>query len=199
MFTFEAVRAKHGDSLLLLHGNSRSPKLIMIDGGPSGIYGSETTPGLLRRRLSALKDAISRSKPLPIELLLVSHIDDDHIAGVLELTSELVTAKQDREVPDFEVRALWHNSFNDILGDEADELFRVVGGKARAVALGEVGAPAGLHPDEAAVVASVPQGRQLRDDARFLGIPVNATAPIEGFVCAPTSAPGRSPSVTGSL
>ncbi len=157
----------------------------MIDGGPSGVFRSGQALGPLRQRLSALKDTISKSKPLAIKLLMVSHIDDDHIAGVLELTSELVTAKKDCETPDFQVQALWHNSFNDILGDEGDELFRVVGGKARAVALGQVQAPPGLHPDEAAVVASVPQGRQLRDDARFLGIPVNATAPIEGFVCAP--------------
>ncbi len=189
MFTLEAVRAKHGDSLLLLYGKSRSPKLIMIDGGPSGVFGTVENPGPLRGRLSELKAGSSSSKALPITVLIVSHIDDDHIGGVLELTNELVTAKQDSEDPDFDVRSLWHNSFEDILGDAAGDLFGTVGGMAKAVAFGQVQAPAGLPQEEAAVVASVPQGRQLRDDAKFLGIRVNATAPIKGLVSSPETGP----------
>ena len=31
--------------------------------------------------------------------------------------------KQDREDPDFDVLSLWHNTFEDILGDAAGDLF----------------------------------------------------------------------------
>ena len=89
MFTLEAVKARHGDSLLLRHGKPESPGLIVIDGGPPGVYGTANAPGPLRRRLLALRDERPKAGPLPIQLLMVSHIDDDHIGGVLELTREL--------------------------------------------------------------------------------------------------------------
>jgi hypothetical protein len=167
-FTLEAVQAKHGDALLLRYGKSGSLGLIVIDGGPSGVYGNEGSPGPLRRRL-----------------MIVSHIDDDHIGGMLELTGELTARNADnRELP-YRIAGLWHNSFNDILGDEADELFKAVGGRAKAVALDQAPAVAGLAKHEAAVVASVPQGRQLRQDAAALGILVNQTKPFHGLICAP--------------
>jgi phosphoribosyl 1,2-cyclic phosphodiesterase len=31
-------------------------------------------------------------EPLPVDLLMVSHVDDDHIQGFLELTRELIEA-----------------------------------------------------------------------------------------------------------
>lgn len=185
MFTLDAVQAKHGDALLLRYGKPKSPNLIVIDGGPSGVYGTSDAPGPLRRRLMALKDERSKTKALPIKVLMVSHIDDDHIGGVLELTGELVALNaEDRPLP-YQIGGLWHNSFNDILGDEADELFKAVGGKAKAVALEQVGPVKGLPKHEAAVVASVPQGRQLRKDAEALAIPINTTKPFKGLVCAP--------------
>jgi hypothetical protein len=185
MFTLEAVKAKHGDALLVRYGDAKSPNLIVIDGGPSGVYGTETAPGPLRQRLMALKNQRSQTKPLPIKLMMVSHIDDDHIGGILELTHELVELNADDRPLPYEIRGLWHNSFNDILGDEADELFKAVGGKAKAVALDQAPPTAGLAKHEAAVIASVPQGRQLRKDATALSIPINSTKPVKGLVCAP--------------
>lgn len=184
LFTLEAVKAKHGDSLLLRYGKPASPHLIVIDGGPSGVYGSEQAPGPLRRRLLALRDERSKDKPLPIKLLMVSHIDDDHIGGVLELTRELANLDKEGKAPPFLIKGLWHNSFNDILGDEGDELFKTVGGAAKSVSVGQSPATAGLPKHEAMVVASVPQGRQLREDASALAIRINTSPPVKGLVCA---------------
>lgn len=184
-FTFEAVKAKHGDSLLLRYGKAAAANLIVIDGGPSGVYGTSKAPGPLRQRLQALREARPGSAPLPIKLLMVSHIDDDHIGGVLELTGELVELDKDGKPLPWKVQGLWHNSFNDILGDEADELFKAVGGAARSVAVDQAPSTEGLPKHEAMVVASVPQGRQLRNDAGALAIPVNRTKPLKGLVCAP--------------
>jgi hypothetical protein len=185
MFTLEAVKAKHGDSLLLRYGKPGAPNLIVIDGGPSGVYGTAMAPGPLRQRLLALREARSKATPLPIKLLMVSHIDDDHIGGVLELTRELTDLDKEGKALPFQIQGLWHNSFNDILGDEADELFKAVGGAARAVAVDQAPPTDGLPKHEAMVVASVPQGRQLRNDASALAIPINRTKPLKGLVCAP--------------
>jgi hypothetical protein len=46
----------------------------------------------------------------------------------------------------------------------------------------------GLPKRDAAVIASVPQGRRLRQNAEALSIPVNRTAPLKGLVCAPDDA-----------
>jgi len=51
MFVFEALRAKHGDSILIHTGDAASPKLVVIDGGPPGVW-IET----LRPRLEQLRE-----------------------------------------------------------------------------------------------------------------------------------------------
>jgi len=182
IFTLEAVKAKHGDALLVHYGPPGSPGLVMIDGGPSGVYGTDKAPGPLRQRLMALRDQRAKGKALPIDLMMVSHIDDDHIGGVLELTQELVDLNQENAPLLFDIRNLWHNSFDDILGPEADNLFKVVGGAAKAVSLDQATPTQGLEKHEAAIVASVPQGRKLRNDAKALAIPVNSIKPIKGLV-----------------
>ena len=45
---------------------------------------------------------------------MVSHVDDDHIQGILDLTREL-TADPNKQ-PFVRVQSLWHNSFDDIIG-----------------------------------------------------------------------------------
>ena len=54
LFTLEALQAKHGDSLILHYGKPKSPKMIVIDGGPAGVYKES-----LRPRLEELKTSRS--------------------------------------------------------------------------------------------------------------------------------------------
>src|SRR5687767_11431169 len=94
IFTLEALQAKHGDALLLHYGPPKSPKLIVIDGGPSGVYKAALKP-----RLDELKASRSPGARLPIRMVMVSHLDDDHINGVLALIkaqADLAAANQDR-------------------------------------------------------------------------------------------------------
>ena len=42
---------------------------------------------------------------------MVSHIDDDHIRGILELTDRLEEAKAASEAPPYLVDGLWLNAF----------------------------------------------------------------------------------------
>ncbi len=169
LFSLEALRAKHGDSLLLHWGDPQSPRLILVDGGPSGVF-----KRVLRPRLEALRAERAGGDALRLELLMVSHIDDDHIRGLLDLTGWLRRLANDDEALPLDVRGLWHNSFDDVLGKRVEKLAvaarDVVGTASTADDL-----PPGLGRDHPAaiVLASVKQGRQLRLDAERLGLRLN--------------------------
>ena len=168
MFVLEALDAKHGDCLLLRWGDDRAPRLMVVDGGPSGVFGASLKP-----RLEAVHGERSGTDPLTIDLVMVSHIDDDHIHGVLDLTRYLLDLKTERRPLPWQVVTLWHNSFDDLVGNAAP-LAAALEPAVRAVSTGGP-LPAGLPLDRpsALVVASVGQGRDLRDDARGLGLEVN--------------------------
>ncbi|HSR50025.1 MAG TPA: hypothetical protein VLV83_04305 [Acidobacteriota bacterium] len=175
-FTLEAVKAKHGDSLLVHLGTQGDRRLLIIDGGPSGVYEDFLKPRL--QKLSGGKAG------LPVRMLMVSHIDDDHINGVLDMTAELEQQRQDQEELSYDIRTLWHNSFNDIMGDEADEVLKSfqdeVGPVDTASLEGEVEFTGPISKGTALVLASVPQGRTLRNRCEALGLSVNK--PFRGLV-----------------
>ncbi len=169
IFALEALRAKHGDSLILHFGTREDPRFILIDGGPGGVYRST-----LDRRLEQLR-GLRPEEPLRLELVMVSHIDDDHIRGILDLTAELVELR-DRRLPlTREVLGFWHNSFDDIVGPSSEA--GVASLRARFASLIDDVPfdPQGLRLDRppALVAASVPQGRELRNRAKVLGWRVN--------------------------
>jgi hypothetical protein len=179
IFSLEALKAKHGDSLLLHYGKPAKPRLIVIDGGPGGVYN-----GSLRPRLEEIKGERSLDAPLPIRMLMVSHLDDDHINGVLALTNQLVELMQGGGELPYDIVTLWHNSFDDIMGNGAQELAASLASAVKPLATdGALPANLPLSRPSAAVVASVPQGRQLRDNARRLALSLND--PFTGLVAAP--------------
>jgi hypothetical protein len=175
IFTLEALPAKHGDCLILHFGESGQPQLILIDGGPSGVY-----KDALRPRLDSLASRLSPDDPLEIAVVMVSHIDDDHIRGILDLSFRLIENRA-TGIP-FDVRTLWLNAFDDLVGNDAQELAAGVSELPAQVA--QAGVAGATWTGEAqAVVASVPQGRDLRNNASGLGWKRNDA--FEKFVLAP--------------
>ena len=165
--------ARKGDCLLLHYGTEQDPGLVMIDGGPSQVY----TPHL-KPRLDTIREKrkLAAGSSLPVDLLMVSHIDDDHIKGILELTRELTDAKRVKKPLSVKVGNLWHNSFDKIIGNDPDDLTSAVTASFGAAALtGDVD-PDDLDPSAALVLASVPQGMKLTGDAKTLGLRVNGHA-----------------------
>ena len=156
VFTLEALQAAHGDSLILHYGPVAKPRFIVIDGGPRGIFKASLGP-----RLKAIQ-AARGGGVLEIRMLMVSHIDDDHITGVLDLTKTLRELHDSGEPLPYDILTLWHNSFDDIAG----KINASVGADLFAVAKPKT-------PEGAAIVASVAQGRQLRLDADALGLNMN--------------------------
>jgi hypothetical protein len=170
IFGLEALPAEHGDCLLLRYGQDADPRLALIDGGPGGVY--ERT---LRGRLNAIRDAGNMAS-LPIHLLIVSHVDDDHINGVLDLTHELTEAFDNQRPLPYQINALWHNSFDEIIGN--NEVAAAITAAFGAASLSGTFPPReDLDRDVAAVLASVRQGHRLRNDAKKLGLSVNRPFP----------------------
>lgn len=173
-FSLDVLKAKKGDCLMVHWGTEADPHLMLVDGGPSGVYGPQLKPRLaLVHRCRRLDEA----DPLGVDAVMVSHIDDDHIKGILELTRE------QREEPDLRLKVgtLLFNSLQDLLHGRTAEVGRsetasvVVGldpGKVLA-SYGEAIVKDGDDDDHETlhrgmVLASIPQANQLRDDAERL-------------------------------
>jgi hypothetical protein len=171
IFSLDVQRARKGDCLILHYGTRADPGLVLIDGGPAQVYGPYLKP-----RLAAIRKAraLGAADPLPVDLMMVSHIDDDHINGILELTGELVDAKQARKPLALKVRKFWHNTFDDIIGNSPQELRKAVTAAYGAASLDGDPDVDGLDHVSAKVLASASQGFRLRDNARALGWRVNA-------------------------
>ncbi|MDY7229318.1 ComEC/Rec2 family competence protein [Hyalangium rubrum] len=74
MFAIEMLPADHGDCLVISYGNERRPNRILIDAG---------TPSTFKRLQQYIEKLPARQRSF--ELLIVTHIDSDHIGGVLPL------------------------------------------------------------------------------------------------------------------
>ncbi len=156
-FRIEALFAREGDCLILHYGTEANPQILLIDGGSSGVYRRS-----LRPRLQQLRDQLGQR--VPLQMVMVSHVDADHIRGILDLFEEL----EESNDPVCEVGTLWHNSFDDIIGNEDDELTSAV---IASIQRDEVVFTA--DSDTMAVAASIRQGRNLRGLAETLGIEFN--------------------------
>lgn len=169
----EVLPAKAGDCLIIHCGTAAAPKLILVDGGPSGVW-----QAVLKDRLLALRAArgLAEDVALDIELVMVSHVDDDHVVGILALLEFIQQRVRDTLPPLFRIKQLWHNSFDAIIGN--DETGAVLAGMAADDDAG----------DAAMVMASIAKGHALRGLAGALGIPIN-----RGFKGALVQVGGRTP------
>jgi len=197
-FSLDVRRARKGDCLLLHYGSAETPGLVIIDGGPKAVYGPHLKP-----RLEEIRNKrVAGSKPLQVDLLVVSHVDDDHIQGILDLTRELREAADEYRPQFVQILDLWHNSFDDVISHNTKELMAkeltasvtnhfgaaAVNGSAdfsedRVIEVEEHYEEINpdVEPEEAEelvssslkVLASIEQGAQLRHDAVKLKVPLN--------------------------
>jgi beta-lactamase superfamily II metal-dependent hydrolase len=182
MFKLEAMSAKHGDALLLHYGAGAAAKLVLIDAGPAGVWKST-----VRKRLEQIR--MQRNVPrLPLRMVMVSHVDADHVTGVVDLFKELHRARTNGDPLAWDVATLWHNSFKAALRHAGAAAPAQVNAAVAVASLDTVALPAALARDRelAADLASVAQGNRLSADAAALGVAVN-DAFGGGLVMAPAS------------
>lgn len=165
--TLKAVKAKYGDAMILTAGGAT----VLIDGGPPGIYNR-----YLSKHLAQLDDG--GFEPPEIDLMMVSHIDSDHIAGILDLTGDMVEAEEDKTRPPAKIHRAWLNSFSDTLVNNGLETKPSSAASAASVAdaFDDDDDLAGIVDGHTKLVlSSVSQGRNLRRNLKALSIPINAT------------------------
>lgn len=182
MLQLEALQANDGDCLLLRYGTTGKPGLILIDGGSGGVYDD-----FLEKRLDQLRGG----KPvLNLRMVVVSHIDADHITGILDMFRGMSEAVNDGQQPRWKVGSLWHNAFEKVVGTHAPSASSAT---VAAAASGKDDlvqqlARCGLDdPKAIAVVASVKQGKDLQGFAKKTKTDINKetngqliTAPEDG-------------------
>jgi len=103
MFRLEMLPARYGDCIWIEYGED-PVRRILIDGGAPGVYKRTLKP-----RLKQLSDEERK-----FELLVVTHVDYDHIRGVIELAL-------DDKLP-FEAKDVWFNGFRHIPDKPVDVL-----------------------------------------------------------------------------
>lgn len=168
MLRYEALPAKWGDSQLITWSDGDRVRVMVVDGGPAGVY-----PKVLRPKLDKLTSGSDR---LELDLVVVSHLDADHIQGVLDMTNEIRRAVNRREAPPFEIRHLWSNSFNLIVGnDQASARDPIVGGESSAIRTASVGQAKALQ--ENAVSISTP----MNDDGQAVRAMASPPPPLPGL------------------
>jgi glyoxylase-like metal-dependent hydrolase (beta-lactamase superfamily II) len=100
MFEIEMLPAQRGDALWIRYGDRDKPRHALVDGGPSETI--ETLVPELEERIRRLPGRQNR-----LELLAMTHVDTDHIQGVVSLLSEPSRVRLFRDV--------WLNAYEHLL------------------------------------------------------------------------------------
>jgi len=180
LLKLEALQANDGDCLLLHSKGGSKPALILIDGGSRGIYRD-----VLEKRLDQLR---AQRPSLDLRMVIVSHIDADHITGILDMFRDMSESVDSGSDPRWKVASLWHNSFEDIAGSHPASAQTATVAAAAAGKLDVAGLIVrGLTDEKAvAVVASVRQGKELRGFATKLKTAINRETKEKLIVAPPT-------------
>jgi hypothetical protein len=179
IFSLDVIRARKGDCLMVHYGSKDDPHLVMIDGGPKGVYAPHLKPRIEQIR----KDrGLNNKESLTVDLLMVSHVDDDHIQGILDLTREMREDNDAQRPQLIQVLDFWHNSFENIINNTPDELTDKFTSHFPAAVGGDPPNDMTVDRDDEdeetitstlKVLASIQQGAQLRHDSELLEFPLN--------------------------
>jgi beta-lactamase superfamily II metal-dependent hydrolase len=171
------VFQSHKGDCLLLEGSKGTT--VLVDGGMLGSYNEHVAPSL-----GAMREQDRR-----LDLVYVSHIDEDHIAGILRLMDDEVAWRVfERQVKiknkkasklkpanprPPEVKELWHNVFQDVVEDNRGELEDLLIASMKTTLLDQ-----SLHDAFTELDNLINSERQAlllkhRLSAKQLGIPVN--------------------------
>ena len=156
MFRLHVIQARWGDSLLLEYGEDIL-RYILIDGGPESAY-----PRHLREKLTKIRD-----NRRVIDLAILTHVDSDHVEGLIEIMRDLEQSQHSVQLNPVEIKELWHNSFSGSLRLDVRINTRMMQILERASTLRRV------DPVMTKMIKSIRQGDQLWRFATKLGIPIN--------------------------
>jgi len=145
------VEAQEGDCLLVRHGPPESPRALLCDGGTSKTF----DPHLLAA-LEAMGTSI-------LDAVILSHTDNDHVLGLLDLFAWLRDRPQGDRLP-LRIEDLWINEFDGGRGRIEGRLASLLEGLA---------AQSRSMAAAAASLSGIREGHRLRVLAVQLNVPVN--------------------------
>lgn len=149
---------RYGDSIWIDYGEGNTRHHILVDGGTGG------TKAHIKRKLSELPPEERR-----IELLVVTHIDRDHIEGILSLLEE--------ETLPCEITAIWFNGWPQLPENPVIEKFGAIQGERLTSAILKHGLRWNPHFDEGPVV--VPAEGDLPVIRLEGGMEITLLSPLE--------------------
>lgn len=155
MLKLRIVQAEYGDCFILEFGAPSQPRYILIDGGPAMVY-----ERYLREELQSIRDSGAK-----LDLAILSHVDNDHALGLLDLFAELREQRANGVPETIAIDALWHNAFRRALGDSIAVRLKML--------VAAAGVAAQATSATSIAVQGIGEGQQLRLAAAALGIPVN--------------------------
>ena len=106
MIVVEMLPAQEGDCFLIAVDNKYH---ILVDGG---------TPYTYRHYLKSRLIKLAEDKKV-IDLLIVTHVDNDHIGGIIPFIKENGNASNPQIIP---VKEVWHNSYRHLQFDKNGKL-----------------------------------------------------------------------------
>lgn len=95
MFKINFLPARFGDAIWIEYGDRSSPHYLLIDGGTAGT----------RHQIASMMKKAAHPQPR-LDLLVITHIDRDHIEGVLGLLEQ--------DSPGFVADEVWFNAFHHL-------------------------------------------------------------------------------------
>ena len=166
----QVVQADYGDCLVLQYGAEGAAKYILVDGGPDGVYANH---------LRATLEVIASQKG-QLDLVVLTHVDEDHVVGLVDMLSEMAQARNRGEAAVIEVGGLWYNTFRPI---ESGAFGTAGVVEAFSSYLSSAFAGGAMH----SAAYSITQGEDLWKAAHILKIPLNSN--FTDRVVAPENAP----------
>ena len=91
--------AGQGDSILIEYGPPVAPRRVLVDGGPARSYGR------ISEKLAAIEPPLRH-----LDLLVMTHVDADHIEGVIKLVNDADLA--------LEIAEVWFNGYQQLPPDD---------------------------------------------------------------------------------
>lgn len=169
-----------GDCLLL--SDTAGTARILVDGGMPDAYTAHVASAL-----SSLRKAKKA-----IDLVYVSHIDRDHIGGVLRMLDDEVlwrvhdlqrkqgnaTHKPPKSPRPPSIGAIWHNAFHDVLRENAGAIEEALAASAPVLSAAELNGVREAGVAQAGLVSSIREALRVsrRIGHQQLDIPLNGAA-----------------------
>lgn len=158
MLKLHIIQAEYGDCFIVEYGMPSDPSYILIDGGPEHSYNNH-----LRTKLQKIKDSGGH-----LDLVIVSHVDNDHIIGLLDLMAEIREQRSNEKPETISINELWYNSFSQTIGRDNDieSRLKILFANANVVSYNMTAT--------SMTIKGIAEGHKLRLAAMNIDIPINS-------------------------